>query len=596
MLDRIAELLGRFSLKKMFFLCMFFFILIPFAAITIVSNFYAANLISEQEHENSLQALIQTQNNISGFLSEVEDASLDVISDYSLQDYIKEYYLSPQDDAENPEELAEAAIEGERLKYKVMENFREILAAKPRIRSIFISDVGQTIFRFGETEYNEGTPYHQQALRQGGRAVWTAPYLEFNQNALKNRFVISCIREVRDMDSIGHLAVLRVTFEEESLHNIYSVPNQEVAGQMFIVDERGTVVSSNDRDMVAQKTELVDVKTLQGKNGYMVLGKSGSKQSLFYTKIDDTGWYLVQILPNTAINSTVKYVNTISVLFVVVFLLFGVFFIAIQNRCVVLPIVSLSREMERVKDGVFEPDIDIPSTNEIGRLTYYFLDMTDRLKNLFETVYKTRLQKREAELRALQEQINPHFLYNSLSSIYWLAYQNKDFEVGRQAEALSNHFRHVLNNGAELTTVSKELYHLENYMLLQRSKVGDRISLHIDADQKLMDCRTVKLILQPLVENAICHGLESKAGEGRIDVRVTSEDGKIVFTVTDDGVGADQAEIRALLAEAQTEKAFALRNIDQRIKLWYGQDYGLEFFSEPGRGTTVSVTIPIENK
>lgn len=595
MLDRIAELLGRFSLKKMFFLCMFFFILIPFAAITIVSNFYAGNLISEKAHENSLQALIQTQNNISGFLSEVEGVSLEVISDYSLQNYIKEYYLNTHDDAENFSERDKAIIEGERLKYEVMETFRKIFATKPRIRSLFISDAGQTIFRFGETEYNESTPYHRQALQLAGRAVWTSPYLEFNQNALRDRLVISCIREIRDLDSTDHLAVLRVTFEEESLHNIYAVPNQDVAGEMFIIDGQGMVISSSNRGMVAKKTELVDTSALQNSSGHMSLGRSGSKQSLFYTKIDDTGWYLVQILPNTVINSSVKYVNTISVLFVVVFLLFGVFFIAIQNRCVVLPIVSLSREMERVKDGVFEPNIDIPSTNEIGRLTYYFLDMTDRLKNLFETVYKTRLQKREAELRALQEQINPHFLYNSLSSIYWLAYQNKDFEVGRQAEALSNHFRHVLNNGAELTTVGKELYHLENYMLLQRSKVGDRIALHIDSDQKLADCRTVKLILQPLVENAICHGLESKP-DGRIDVRVASEGGKIVFTVTDDGVGADQAEIRALLDEAQTEKAFALRNINQRIKLWYGQEYGLEFYSEPGRGTTVTVTIPIENK
>ncbi|WP_338130565.1 sensor histidine kinase [Cohnella ginsengisoli] len=274
-------------------------------------------------------------------------------------------------------------------------------------------------------------------------------------------------------------------------------------------------------------------------------------------------------------------------------LVFGILFALLQNRSVIRPLKQLHREMSKVKNGSFHIGLDIRTGDEIGRVAFIFTGMVQQIQDLIERVYKGQLREKEAELKAMQAQINPHFLYNTLDSIRWMAVKNKDYEVGEQIEALSDLFRHSLNQGKEATTLREEIDHLRNYLLIQQTRFSDRLSCLIEVDPSALDAEIPKLVLQPLVENAIVHGLEDEPRGGRIEVRAAYANGEIAITVRDNGKGTDALPIRAMLAGDTTgREAFALLNIHERIKLRYGEEYGLEFDSAPGRGTVVVVRIP----
>jgi len=221
--------------------------------------------------------------------------------------------------------------------------------------------------------------------------------------------------------------------------------------------------------------------------------------------------------------------------------------------------------------------------------------MSRRLKRLIEEVYTTKIKEQEAELNALIAQINPHFLYNTLDSIHWLAVKNRDYAVGEQLEALSAIFRHVLNRGEECVTIASEVEFIRNYMAIMESRFGRRVKIQIQTEPGLEQVLIPKLIIQPLVENGILHGLEPKKEGGTILITIEVQGDNLVIAVEDDGVGADEAEITEKMKNRESGKdTFALKNIDDRIKLRYGSAYGLCFESKPGKGTRVLVVMPLE--
>ena len=314
---------------------------------------------------------------------------------------------------------------------------------------------------------------------------------------------------------------------------------------------------------------------------------------LFRSQVEDVGWYVIQLIPEKNLNVQVFAINLVVFVSILFCLIFGVIFSIFQNNSIIRPIKRLMKEMIKVKTGDFNVTLPIRSNDEIGKLSSQFVDMTDRVKDLINKVFKSQIKEREAELIAMQAQINPHFLYNTLDNIRWMAVNEGANAAGEQIEALSRIFRHVLNKGKETTTVRDELMHLRDYIFIQENRFKDTIRTDIQLDDSLIDCETLKLILQPLVENSYQHSLQRKVGGGFIHVGVEKEGESIRYTVTDDGLGADEEKIRTILyGNTESGSGFALKNIHDRIQLKYGQSYGLVFSSEKNKGTTVTVTFP----
>jgi two-component system sensor histidine kinase YesM len=206
-----------------------------------------------------------------------------------------------------------------------------------------------------------------------------------------------------------------------------------------------------------------------------------------------------------------------------------------------------------------------------------------RKMTLTQKNYKDALLNKEMQLKYLQGQINPHFLYNTLDTIRWMAVRNDQGDIAEQVKALSDVFRYTLNKGDTFTTVAREIEHVRKYMLIQQKRFEDRIEYDIDAGEDCLQLKVPNLILQPLVENAVVHGLEESTEKGRIHIRIYTKENDLYYVVEDNGVGFDEKEIRNKMNNSeQSHEVFALKNIDERLKLMYGDGYGLTFSSVLG--------------
>lgn len=269
------------------------------------------------------------------------------------------------------------------------------------------------------------------------------------------------------------------------------------------------------------------------------------------------------------------------------------------TRSVAKPIQKLCKATERVGRGDFSKYAKVEASNEVAILADSFNIMQGEISHLIENIKEEQNQRRVMELQLLQEQINPHFLYNTLDTIIWLAEGGQDEEVVSMVTSLSDFFRSTLSGGRDYITIGEETRHIESYLEIQRVRYQDILEYEIQVDGRIASCPILKLTLQPLVENALYHGIKNKRGKGKIQVLGYQKGEEAVFEVHDNGIGMTTDEVeelkKAIKGEQSTSRrGFGLANVDERLRLNYGENYGLQFESTSGEGTTFKVHIPLQ--
>lgn len=255
--------------------------------------------------------------------------------------------------------------------------------------------------------------------------------------------------------------------------------------------------------------------------------------------------------------------------------------------------------MKKAEEGDLSVRFNSKYNDEIGQLGKSFNTMIKEISNLVDMVYMEQKCKREAELKTLQAQIKPHFLYNTLYTIQWMAGEHGAQDVVHIVGALANLFRIGLSKGKEMISVQEELEHVRSYLIIQKARYEDKLMYEINYEEDVLHHRVLKLILQPLVENAIYHGINAKRGGGTIRITARLDKGKLHFCVADDGIGMTPAkliELRNSLENNHSESAktgFGISNVNERIRLSYGLEYGLIYTSVYQEGTKVEVWHPI---
>lgn len=263
-------------------------------------------------------------------------------------------------------------------------------------------------------------------------------------------------------------------------------------------------------------------------------------------------------------------------------------------RRVSRPIHSLADEMHRFEgsaaDFVYTP---VSGTSEIGMLSDSFGHMVGRIQALMEEVKSEEETLRKTELKALQAQINPHFLYNTLDSIQWMCEVGRTEDAVKMVGALARLFRISISRGADLIPIRKELEHAECYLVIQKFRYKDQFSYRFEVDESILDCLCSKITLQPIIENAILHGFGEFIEDGEIVIAAQADGDDVVLTVTDNGVGMDETQCRAILSHDQSEPGgIGMKNVNDRIRIYFGAAYGLTIQSEPDCGTTVTIRLP----
>ena len=261
------------------------------------------------------------------------------------------------------------------------------------------------------------------------------------------------------------------------------------------------------------------------------------------------------------------------------------------------PIRQLNSVTEKIAQGDFNARAQVNSDDEVAELAVSFNKMAGNMQSLIDKVKEDERKMRKADLRLLQEQIQPHFLYNTLDTIVWLIESNEPDEAVTMVVTLSDFFREILSKGKEFISIKEEEKHISSYLQIQEMRYRDILEYDIQLDQVIYKYQILKLTLQPVVENALYHGIKYKRAKGCIHIHGEKEGDIIRLTVRDDGVGMDEEELAQLRQQIEkpcqeTEKGFGLANVNERIHMYFGYEYGVKIESEKGKGTTVEIVIP----
>ncbi|OHE71831.1 MAG: histidine kinase, partial [Treponema sp. RIFOXYC1_FULL_61_9] len=411
------------------------------------------------------------------------------------------------------------------------------------------------------------------------------------QNAIKDRhrWVISLSRE------LGGEGVLLVDLNFSVIDDICNSVTLGTRGYIFIVAADGSIVYHPQQQLIygGLKGENIQ-RIIEGGDVYFAASAGGADKLYSVKTMKATGWKVVGVNYGDELVANREKIRLNYLAWGLGFFATTIILSILIARSISRPIKSLRASMRAVELGDFDIRVDIQSDDEIGELGKDFNIMIAKIRELIRLNTQQQELKRRSELKALQMQINPHFLYNTLDSIIWMAEGRKEEEVITMVSALAKLFRLGISKGQEIIPIGQEIEHVESYLTIQKIRYKDKLDYEISVDPEIRRFRTVKLILQPLVENAIYHGIKNKAEAGKIVVSGRRTETGVELAVSDDGVGMGAEQLQSLLSRSSEPNGNGLgvRNVDERIKLYFGDEYGLMYESAEDEGTTVRVRLP----
>ena len=363
-------------------------------------------------------------------------------------------------------------------------------------------------------------------------------------------------------------------------------------GYCFLMDRDGTIVYHPQQRLLYAGLKSEDTSRLAA-----LADGAYADDTVIYAldSVADGAWRVVGVsYVDELVDQNVKEMLRLSAVMGGVILLAALLTSWLLSRLLGRPLRGLAAAMER-----FESDADhftyrpVGGTREVRELSASFDHMVVRIQKLMTTVREEEVNLRKTELKALQAQINPHFLYNTLDSIAWMCEQGRSADAVNMVHALARLFRISISKGHELIPISRELEHAESYLQIQKYRYKNRFTYEFRVDEGCLDYYCNKITLQPILENAINHGLELMVDEGCITVEICQEGEDILFRVTDNGVGMSAQQVEAIMSRSPGEQAgIGIRNVDDRLKIYFGPRYGLRITSEPDVGTCVEIRMP----
>ena len=391
--------------------------------------------------------------------------------------------------------------------------------------------------------------------------------------------------------------VLLVDMNFSGIEQICKNVNVGKSGYVYLVDREGEIIYHPRQQLIySDLIEENNKEQADYEDGNHIETFQDEKRLVTIKTVGYTGWKIVGIMPMEDITSDYRQMSFFAV-FIMFFAIFILVFINmfVSSR-IANPIKALEKCVKKLENGVNDVDISISGSYEIQHLGKAIRSMVNQMHTLMDNIVIEQEAKRKSELNALQEQINPHFLYNTLDSIIWMI-ENENYDGAIiMVTALARLFRISLSKGKNIITVRDELEHARNYLTIQNIRYKNKFTYSIEADEKTLDFASIKLIIQPLIENAIYHGVEFMGGDGEILVKAYAKENDLYIDVIDNGLGMLQEVADTLLTnESKIERkssGIGLKNVHERIQLYFGKNYGLEIYSEPDEGTTIRIHMP----
>ncbi|WP_366161213.1 sensor histidine kinase [Bacillus infantis] len=404
------------------------------------------------------------------------------------------------------------------------------------------------------------------------------------------------------MDEIGYLTMSMKTSYLEDRIQKYD-PTEE--RHIIILDQEGNVVLTNaedsGNDAFTSWASDLDYNSIDSESSFVDIPGDGRMIVNNYQS-ELTGWKIISLVSLNEISAGPVLIGRTIFLIGFVAIVIGIVVIWISTHYIVKPLNQLRLVMDEVEKDNFHVQVQINRKDELGRVGDSFNKMMNKINNLISDIYQKDINEKEAQLRALRAQINPHFLYNTLDAINWMAQFDKTDEVSKMTIALSRLLKSSISNNKEFIRLEEEAKYIDDYMTIQKIRFQDKIHYSMQIDEAAKNCLVPKLILQPIVENAMIHGLEKKLENGYLLIKGYLKNDLLHIQIIDNGVGMDERTMSALLKGVYVNRdenkgtGNGILNVQNRIKLLFGREYGLKIDSNENVGSVFEMTLPVHRE
>lgn len=568
-----------------------FGILIVVALFTflILSLNYTENTVLDNSKEYTIQLVEQIRSEIDSYISYMENIS-QMVTGADNSDVIQFLFLAEKENSV--------------YKGRVLNQFKTVMKTRSDILNVaVVAENGRNLINDGTAELNpyatlEDMNWYKETMEAGGASVVSSSHV---QNAIMGSYqwVVTLSKALINPKTGKAEGIFFIDLNYSAINTLCEKISLGSKGYLFIVDKHKSIIYHPQQQLVLAglKSEQLD-EALRLRNGNFMTNEGDSSKLYTICSSAETGWtiagvaYLSDLMRNKQ-QTQLAYVLIALVLFTMAMVLS-----VLLSGGITRPLTELKESMKEVERGNFNnAAFGITGDNEIASLGNSFNIMTERIQQLMEENVQEQRQKRKSELRALQSQVNPHFLYNTLDSIIWMSESGKNDEVVLMTSALAKLLRQSISNENEIVPISQEIEYTRSYLIIQKMRYRDQLEFEIEVDDDIMSRPIVKLVIQPLVENAIYHGIKYLEGKGMIWINGGRTGDKIVISISDNGVGMDEGTLAGILEKKPKDKdrksnGVGVYNVHNRLQLYYGKEYGLSFESAVGIGTNVTVKIP----
>ncbi len=446
-----------------------------------------------------------------------------------------------------------------------------------------------------------GQEWFKDALEHPENLHFSMPHVQyiFDNGENQYRWVITLSRAVEITKGTSTAqGVLLIDMSYAGLQ--YMLDNTPLGNQgyLYLMSGDGELIYHPQMQLIdaGLKEENTQAASAYGDGNYQETWQ-GKDRDVIVKTVGYTGWKIIGVSPEHGF--TLNEVKTrLFLVFVVAFFLFLLAVInAYISSKITAPIQELEKSVNALEEGELDTQVYTGGSYEIQHLGRSIGGMARRIQALMNDIVAEHESKRKSEFDTLQSQINPHFLYNTLDIIVWMIENEQKQEAVKVVTALARFFRISLSKGRSIIPVRDELEHVRNYLTIQQKRFKNKFIYQIEAQEEVLSLASLKLMLQPLVENAIYHGMEFMDGDGEITVKVERNEDRLCFTIADNGLGMTKEQVEGLLtgetrSASKKGSGIGVKNVNERIRLYFGEDYGLEIFSEPDEGTAIQICLP----
>lgn len=459
--------------------------------------------------------------------------------------------------------------------------------------------------RFRKNFKAEDEEWFVNALNKTENIHFTLPHVQkmFEKGDNSYKWVISMSRAVEiTVGGSTEQAVLLIEMAYQGLEEVLDEVTLGNGGYIYLMDSNGDIIWHPKFELIAsgrvKENNLVAAGYDDGSREEIF---NGTRQTVVTKTVGYTGWKLVGVIKGTGISLNMLKTR----LFIVFVILLIIFIVILINSYISFRVTNPIRELEKsvkeLEEGNLDADIYMGGSYEVQHLGKSVQDMKFRIKGLMQDIVNEHEEKRKSEFDSLQAQINPHFLYNTLDIIVWQIENEKQSEAVHTVTALARFFRLSLGKGKNIVTVKDEIDHVKNYLMIQHMRFKNKFDYEFDIAEDVLELPSLKLMLQPLVENAIYHGMEFMDGDGMIMVKAWRKEDELYLSVADNGLGMTEDKVEMILTGESTSgngrgSGIGVKNVNERIKLYFGEAYGLTIDSEPDEGTTVIIHLPAKDE